>query len=179
MNLPHRADRYFPLRDIVTRIEQQSSGSKFAFRFSLVEAFVAHKRTLLITNQAADLNALEDTTCPTSPYTWEEDTILGRTDDFIWRNFRSTGSHCKILIFINDVQEAFEISVACNFLSFRRFNEGFTTREDETHKRPTTRRHRRGDCLLRELCEQFRAGRSTRRWFHTGEARGELYIIQS
>jgi hypothetical protein len=52
------------------------------------------------------------------------------------KNFRNTGSYCKVLAFINDVRDASETSVACYFLSVKRFNaysENLTTRGDKVH----------------------------------------------
>ena len=83
----------------------------WTYRLSLVGAFVAHKRALLITDQAADPNALGqpmfDQVRPLPPYTWEENAISGRTVGFIWRNFKRAGSHHKVLMFIKRVREPF------------------------------------------------------------------------
>ena len=38
------------------------------------------------------------------------------------KNFRRTGSHCKVLMFINSVREAFEASVTCSLPSVKRYN---------------------------------------------------------
>ena len=48
------------LHDLIAGVEQQEcTGPERAFGLSLMEAFIAHERTLLITDQATDLNALE------------------------------------------------------------------------------------------------------------------------
>ena len=52
------------------------------------------------------------------------------------KNFSSTGSHCNVLMFINNVREAFETSVTCNFLSVKHFDvrqETPAVRRDDTH----------------------------------------------